>query len=128
MSPSSHMTHRKFGVIFLSYFALIILIALLRHHAVSDSVWIIFTVCLLLCCVAPKGLAPIQFVWDRVLQILRHVNTRLLLGFLFFGIFTPIALCRKLLKKDALKLQYDASCKTYRIDTTQMQNDLRRPY
>ncbi|OGT32449.1 MAG: hypothetical protein A3C44_03355 [Gammaproteobacteria bacterium RIFCSPHIGHO2_02_FULL_39_13] len=128
MAHTSTLSHRKFGFIFSGYFALLILVFILRHHAISDVVWFIFALCFLVACVAPTGLTPLKFLWDRVLKILGYINTRLLLGFLFFLIFTPIAVCKKLLEKDALGLQYDASCKTYRIPILDDQNDLRRPY
>lgn len=127
MSEHTKTSPRKFGFIFITYFGLVIALLLWRHHPITHLVWIIFAVSIALALFTPRYLKPIQFAWDGVLSVLRYINTRLLLGILFFGIFTPIAWMRKLFKNDSLGLRYDASCKTYRTQSD-TQNDLRRPF
>lgn len=127
MLETTKTSPRKFGFIFIAYFGLVIALLLWRHHSITHLVWIAFAVSAVLALFVPQYLKPIRFVWDGVLSLLRYINTRLLLGILFFGIFMPIALIRKLFKKDSLGLRYDASCKTYRTQHD-MQNDLRRPF
>lgn len=119
---------RKFGFIFLLYYAAIVSILLLRHHAISLTVWIVFGAFFACVLLKPELLKPVRWLWDGILSILRYVNTRLLLGFLFYGIFTPIALIRKMLQQDALHLQYDPDCASYRVLTQEMHNDLRRSF
>lgn len=119
---------RKFGFIFSGYYFLIALLVLHHRHALSPVVWLILSFLLMFAIVSPVVLKPIKFVWDGVLRVLSYVNTRILFGVIFFGLFTPIALIRKLLKKDALQLQYDVNATTYRVDCRAMENDLRRPY
>jgi saxitoxin biosynthesis operon SxtJ-like protein len=49
-------------------------------------------------------LRPVFLVWMRIAGALGWFNTRLLLGVLFFVLFTPIALIQKLVRRDVLKL------------------------
>lgn len=119
---------RKFGLIFSGYYLAVMLLILFRHHPVAPVAWGVLAGALICTAVAPKMLVPLEWLWRSALKVLSYINTRILFGILFFVVFTPIALCKKALKKDALCLHYDTSIKTYRVDCRNMQNDLRRPY
>lgn len=54
--------------------------------------------------------------WMFVGGILGWINTRIILGLIFFVLFTPIAVVRRLMGKDSLGLRVDAQAKTYRIN------------
>jgi len=119
---------RKFGFIFSGYYLAVTLLILFRHHSIAPVAWDVLAVTFICTLIAPTLLTPLKWLWDKVLACLNYVNTRILFGILFFVVFTPIALCKKALRKDAMCLHTDASAKTYRVDCTNMQNDLRRPY
>ena len=119
---------RKFGFIFSGYFLAVLLLILWRHHSVSIIAWIIFGIAFLCALFVPKVLKPINIIWDGILKVLSYVNTRILFGIIFFIIFTPIAFCKRLMKKDTLQMHYDETLSTYRHDCRNMKIDLRRPY
>lgn len=53
----------------------------------------------------PKVLRPIYLAWMKLAELLAWVNTRIILGVIFFLVFTPIALVLRLLRKDLLGLR-----------------------
>ena len=54
-------------------------------------------------------------IWMVIGEKLGWINSRIILGIMFFGIFTPVALFMSLLGKSPLQLRYDAKAETYRV-------------
>jgi len=76
--------------------------------------WILSLLLLLLALLAPNSLAPLYKLWMAIGNTLGFINTRIILGLVFFVIFTPVAIFLKLLKKDAMKRNaYKQSCPSY---------------
>lgn len=67
-------------------------------------------------------------LWERPLHALGWLNTRILLTVIFFLLFSPIALVRRLLGKDPLFLFKNKMLSSYRCEVTDANNDLRKPY
>lgn len=63
---------------------------------------------------APIILKPIYIVWMYIGFVLGWINTRLILGIVFYLFFTPIALLMKLLGKDPMHRTLTETYKTYR--------------
>lgn len=63
----------------------------------------------------PKSLEPVHRVWMKIGEKLGWINSRIILGILFFGIFTPMAVIIRLLGKRPLQLGYDPKANSYRI-------------
>ncbi len=65
----------------------------------------------------PRALAPVYAAWRPVAVAVGWVNTRLILGLVFFLVILPFGLLARL----AGKLQYagriEASAKTYRVES-----------
>ena len=51
---------------------------------------------------APRLLAPLHFVWMRLAAVLGFINTRILLGLIFFVFMTPFAFVGRLFGHDPL--------------------------
>ncbi|EKD45228.1 MAG: hypothetical protein ACD_70C00014G0003 [uncultured bacterium] len=119
---------RKFGYIFAGYYFAVLALILWHHHAVSPIAWSVLALVFAMTLIFPNALTPLKWLWDGVLRCLSYVNTRIIFGILFFAIFTPIALCKKIFGKDAMGLRYDSVLKTYRADCRDMKIDLERPY
>lgn len=120
---------QKFGWIFLGYFLFFnFLISHLHHHYFFWSPTPALLLLLFFIFLFPQGLIPFKFLFDTLLTCLRWLNTRILFGMIFFCIFSPIALFRRMKKKDILHLAYDPKSVSYRMPITSYDNDLRRPY
>lgn len=65
--------------------------------------------------IAPKLLAPFNWAWMKLGLLLHHVVNPLVMGLLFFGVITPMALVVRLMGKDLLRLRFDPQAKSYWI-------------
>ena len=63
----------------------------------------------------PGLLGPIYKAWMTVGHVLGWVNTRIILGVIYYGLFTPIGLVMRIRRKDSMRRQYDDTTNTYRI-------------
>ncbi|MGR3176834.1 MAG: SxtJ family membrane protein [Candidatus Anammoxibacter sp.] len=70
-------------------------------------------VALCLSVIFPIALKPIYKVMMFAAQSIGWVNTRLLLGIIFYTIFAPIGLFLRLIRKDLLDRKFDKNCTTY---------------
>ncbi len=52
---------------------------------------------------APATLIILYKPWIKLGNLLGFINTRIILGIVFFILFTPIAIALKIMKKDAMK-------------------------
>jgi hypothetical protein len=80
--------------------------------------------------VAPMTMAPLYRGWDRLGHALGWVNSRIILGILFFLVVTPTALSLKLLGKDPMHRRREARLVSYRVDrnASPQKADLERPF
>jgi hypothetical protein len=65
--------------------------------------------------VAPAVLAPAHRVWMALGDALGWVNTRIVLGLIFFGVVTPTGLALKLAGRDPMRRAFDPEAATYRV-------------
>ena len=123
-------TLRQFNLIFSFYFiVLIFILSRLNHHTIiSREGWLIFAIMMSASFIFPPLILPIKIVWDSLLKSLHVINTHLLLGMIFYGLFTPIAILRRLRNKDVLSRSFDKEAKSYRTSVNTEKNDLRRIY
>ncbi|MGL5035037.1 MAG: SxtJ family membrane protein, partial [Microcystaceae cyanobacterium] len=68
------------------------ILPLLKGHSLPLWAWIIGGVLILLGLFLPKSLAPIYKLWMRLGLMLGWVNSRIILGVIFFLIMTPMGL------------------------------------
>ena len=59
--------------------------------------------------------APAQRVWMLLGDGLGWVNTRIVLGVIFFGVITPTGVMFRLLGRDPMRRTFDPSLTTYRV-------------
>ena len=69
----------------------------------------------LLAIIIPAALNPIYHVWMRFGLILGWINTRIILGLVFYALFTPFALMLKFFGKDPMGRKLDARINSYRV-------------
>ena len=65
--------------------------------------------------IVPKLLTPVYWLWMKLAHLLGWVNTRLLLGIIFFVIITPMAVVMKVFGRDALNRKIDKDVDSYWI-------------
>jgi len=72
------------------------------------SVWGVFSAALI-----PGFIKPAYIAFSYIGLVLGWINTRLLLGIIFYLIFTPISLFFKLTGRDILGRRFDKNATTY---------------
>ncbi|TKJ37590.1 hypothetical protein CEE37_13840 [candidate division LCP-89 bacterium B3_LCP] len=85
------------------------------HIQTASVLWIISAAFLLTGLLIPKLLKPIFWLWLKLATALAWLNTRLILGIVFFLVFTPVGLLLRLLRKDLLKERWDSDASSYWI-------------
>src|SRR6185436_3054427 len=106
---------RSFGLLVGGIFGLIGLWPMVWRHQSPRSWAVTLAVILVLpALVAPRILAPAYRVWMKLAEVLAWINTRILLGLVFFVVVTPIGLVMRLLGRDPMRRRLEPSTESYR--------------
>jgi hypothetical protein len=107
---------RDFGLLVGGIFGAIGLWPLLWRQQ-SPRLWALtlFVVLVLPALVAPRVLAPAYRAWMKLAEVLAWVNTRIVLGVVFYGVVTPIGLVMRALGRDPMRRQFDRAGDSYRV-------------
>lgn len=122
---------RHFGFILASVFIGLfgLLLPILKQQQTPIWPWILSGVLALVAILLPKGLKLIYTPWMKLGAVLGYINTRIILGFIFFLIITPISLVLRLVKHDPLRRQIEPNATSYRIKSeNQPIQHMERPY
>jgi hypothetical protein len=65
--------------------------------------------------IAPSLLAPLYKGWMAVGHVLGWINTRIILGILYYGLIVPIGLVMKMLGRDPMHRAFVPDMQTYRV-------------
>lgn len=65
--------------------------------------------------ILPALLAPIYKAWMWIGHVLGWINTRILLGIVFYGLVTPTGLLFRLMGKQTMRETFAADSQTYRV-------------
>jgi hypothetical protein len=108
---------RQFGLIFAAFLAgvfggVLPLIGWIAFHA---WLWAVAVTVALLALAWPRGLSPLYRVWTAIGRVLGYVNTRLLLGVVFFGVILPMGATRRAARRPSLIKSLDPSSTSYRV-------------
>lgn len=122
---------RNFG--FMLTFVLFIffgtLFPLMRHKSIPYWPWIIGFAIFVPTLTKPFLLKIIYTPWMKIGAVLGWINTRIILGLIFFLLITPMGLILRLFGKDLLSTQYDKSKLSYRkITTPQPIQHMEKPF
>jgi|TARA_B110000037_G_scaffold8912_1_gene9656 hypothetical protein len=99
-------TNRKFGFFFTSVFALLNLYFLfVGLNPIAYVMFAITVFFLLTTLIKPDTLLPLNKLWMQLGLLLGMIINPIVLGIIFFGLFTPMSLLMKLFKRDELRLK-----------------------
>jgi len=77
----------------------------------------------------PASLKPVYIGWMKVGYILGWINTRIILGLMFYTVFFAVGLILKVLGKDPMSRKIDKSIESYRIASRVHNKDhVERPF
>ena len=58
-------------------------------------------------------LTPLKNAWMKFGALMHHVVSPVMMGLIFFGVFTPVAIGMRLFGRDAMKRRYEPQRKSY---------------
>ena len=77
----------------------------------------------------PQLLKPVFIVWMKLGLLLGWINTRIILGIVFFLLFAPLALMFRLYGHDPMQRKLDGTVKTYRHKSISLPRErMERPF
>ena len=90
--------------------------------------WIVSAVFAAVALVFPAALRPVYHIWMKIGHVLGWINTRLILGLVFFVLFAPLALLFKVFGRDPMDRKLDDS-PSYRKPSHHLPRDrMEKPY
>ncbi len=125
---------RKFGFIMGGMFALIFGLIFPWIGDKTKDTWpmwpfIVMAVFWVVATVAPQILRPVNDIWLKIGNVLGFINTRIILGLMFFVMIFPIGMLLKLFGKDSMDRKLDKDVDTYRKITKQRNKEhLEKPF
>ena len=103
-------SNRNFGISWaLGFFGLALVLLFKKGYEYQSEgyLFLISIVLLFLSVFAPKKLAFAADAWHSIGQRVGKVTNPIILGILFFGIVTPVAIVGKLFGRDVLKMKHE---------------------
>jgi len=115
------------GAIVVALFGL--LLPWLFDHGLPRWPWIVAGVLWAWALLLPASLLPVYKGWMAIGHVLGWINTRIILGIMFYLMFLPAGLIMRLLGKDPMARSVDKSHATYRVRHEPRKKDhVERPY
>jgi len=68
--------------------------------------------------IAPQSLRQVHTGWMKIGHVLGAINTKLLLGLIYYLLIAPIGMVMRLLGKDSMHRTFDRDVSTYRVVQT----------
>jgi hypothetical protein len=114
--PVRGSSDRSFGFVFAAFFAIVGLLPILRHR--GGPRWWACVLALGFAAVAtiyPPLLSVPNRLWLRLGLLLNRIVSPIVMGLIFYCVFTPVGMLLRLRRRDHLRLRHDADAQSYWI-------------
>jgi hypothetical protein len=111
---------RDFGILTGAIFAILfgLILPWLKGHAIPAWPWIVAAILWFLALLTPVTLKPVYQGWMRIGEVLGWINTRIILGIVFYLMVTPMGMLMHLFtKKDPMERKVNPNQITYRASS-----------
>ncbi len=106
-----------------------LLLPLLRGHGLPKIPWLIAIMLWFWAVIAPVTLQPVYKVWMRIGLVLGWINTRIILGVVFYILMVPMGLMMRLFSGDPMRRKLEVDLETYRLPCKKrMRKSMEKPY
>ena len=109
-------SNRSFGTLFVVVFGLLGAYSWWRGGAAYPWAFGLSALTLAVTLAKPDWLAPANRAWMKLAELLNRVVSPIVLGVIFFGIFTPTAWVMRLAGRDAMKRRFEPAARTYWVE------------
>lgn len=108
---------RSFGIVFTAFCAIVAGVQFWHGSATAAWGWLIAAlVFAAFSLVYSRALRPLNILWFKFGMLLHKIVSPVILGVMFFAVFTPIGWIMRLTGKRPLNLAYDAQAESYWIE------------
>jgi len=111
-------SNRSFAWVMTAFFALIAFWPLVKGLPLRPWALGAAAAFLLAGLLFPHALTPLNRAWMALALLLSRVFNPIMMGLLFYGVFTPIAIIGRLFGRDPLRVRLDAQAPSYWISRT----------
>ena len=129
-----HMTKnelRKFGIVTGSIVAILFGLFfpwLFDSEMLPMWPWVVAGILFAWAIIYPESLQVVYTVWMRIGAVLGWVNTRIILGLIYFFLFFPVSLILVVIRKDPMERKFTAQ-NSYRIKSIkQLKKHMEKPF
>jgi hypothetical protein len=109
-------SNRSFGTLFVVVFGLLGAYSWWRGGAAYPWAFGLSVLTLVVTLVKPDWLAPANRAWMKLAELLNRVVSPVVLGVIFYGMFTPIAWAMRRAGRDAMKRRFEPAARTYWVE------------
>ena len=120
-------SNRSFGIVFFVIFLIIAIYPLLNDNSIRLWSLIIGIIFLILGIINSKVLTPFNILWMKFGLLLGKIVSPIVMGFVFFGVVTPISIIMKLLRKDLLNLKRNKK-ETYWLKKEEIKSNMKNQF
>ena len=120
-------SNRSFGIVFFIVFLIIAIYPLLNDNSIRLWSLIIGIIFLILGIINSKVLTPFNILWMKFGLLLGKIVSPIIMGFVFFGVVTPISILMKLFGKDSLNLKRNKK-QTYWLKKEEIKSSMKNQF
>jgi Saxitoxin biosynthesis operon protein SxtJ len=114
--PSTAKDLRQFGLLVGGVFSVIGLWPFVfRDESLRLWALLLGGLLILLGAIAPQSLKQVHAGWMKVGHVLGAINTKILLGLIYYLLIVPMGLVRRWLGKDSMHRTFNRDVRTYRV-------------
>ena len=106
-------SNRSFGWTFTCFFLLVGAYGLWRGGAALSWVLALAALTALVTLTRDSWLAPLNRAWMKFGELMGRVVSPIVLGIIFFGVFTPAGFVMRLIRRDAMCRSFDPAAPSY---------------
>ena len=114
--PNEAPSNRSFGWMFTAVFTLTAVYSLWREGTVYPWMFGLAGVTAAVTTVRPEWLAPLNRVWMKFGELLHRVVSPIVLGIIFYGVFTPVGFVMRMAGRDIMKRRFEPGAPTYWVE------------
>ena len=120
-------SNRSFGIVFFIVFLIVAIYPLLNDNSIRLWSLIIGIIFLILGIINSKVLTPLNILWMKFGLLLGKIVSPIIMGFVFFGVVTPISILMKLFGKDSLNLKRNKK-QTYWLKKEEIKSSMKNQF
>jgi len=108
-------SNRSFGWTFTTFFTLVGAYSLWRGGVAYPWDFALAAVTAVVTIARPEWLAPLNRLWMKFGELLHRIVSPVVLGVIFYGVFTPIGFVMRFAGRDTMKRRFEPTAPTYWI-------------